>query len=157
MKNTILLLLIISLLASCSGPKYPEFRGIANPKILSLSMKNVVVETDIIMNNPNGFEIEMTGMDVNIYANDVLVGHTNQTKSSMIGANKNFNVPISFDFSPKKVLNLGNLGGLLNAIGNKVVDLKYEGSVSVKVANKIIAIPFTYEDKLPLKKEDPSS
>lgn len=152
MKKLLLFVFISALFFACNKPKEPEFQSIANPKVKKLTKQEVIVEVDVVMNNPNNIEIEMTGLTVDVYVNKAFVGRTEQTHSTLIGANKNFDVPLKFDFSPKKVFSLGNLGGLLKSVSNKKIDVRYAGEVSVKLLGKEISIPFDHEEEMILKK-----
>ena len=152
MKTNLLALLLMGFLFACSSPKQPEFQSIANPKVIQLSMKKTHIEVDVVLNNPNGVGVDITKMEVDIFVNNVHIGKTTQTHEAIIPADSNFNLPLKFEFSPKEVLNIGSLGGLLGALKDKKVKMKYKGFVSVKVLDKELSVPFDYDDEMVLKK-----
>lgn len=146
------LLFFLALFMACSTPKEPEFQSIANPKVVKFNMREVQVTADIVMNNPNNFSLDMSEMEVDVYVNDVHVGKSTQTDLSKIPADSNFNVPMKFDFSPKKVFNIGSLGGILGALNDKKMKVKYKGFITLKALDSDWKVPFDYDDEMDLKK-----
>jgi len=153
MKKLILSFVVIILLTACQKPQKPEFRGISHPKILKINTQEVKLSANVILHNPNKISLDVVGMEVDIWANDLPIGKTTQTDQYTIEADGNFDIPLLYQFSPKEVFKLQSIGSLLQVIGNKKAQVKYQGFISVKILDIDWKIPFEHEQEVDLKKK----
>lgn len=153
MKYYIPTLLILLQLFSCSGPKEPEFLRIENLKTEQKSKMDYKVTADFIMFNPNSIGAKLIKTDLDIFVNKVKVGNANQRIYSEVPANAEFTIPVDCTFGIKDIMadQGGSLGGLLNAVLEKKLDLKYEGTIRLKVAGIEFDVPVEYEQEIVIK------
>jgi LEA14-like dessication related protein len=145
--------LFIFLLSGCSSPTYPEFKSLKDVRFTSIGLDqgevNSRLKADAIFYNPNSIGATVTGMDFEVYIEDLLVTHLNQNLSVEIKGNSVFVLPIEFEVPLKSLFENGKpkLGVFLN---KKSIPYRLKGSIEVKLGSLSIDIPVDYEDEEPL-------
>ena len=154
MKHRIIYLFLSFSLMACSGPKEPVCERVENIRPVKKGKLEYTLSADIVMSNPNSIGAKLMKTDLDIYVNDVKIGKANQRIFTEVGANEEFKIPVKCTFGLKDILKDQNnsLGGLLNAFAEKKVDLRYEGSVTLKLAGIEFDVPVDYEQEVSLKK-----
>lgn len=153
MKKYFPLLITLISIASCSGPKEPEFLRIENIKTEEKGKFDYQVKADFIMFNPNSIGAKLIKTELEIFANNIKVGVANQRIYSEVPANSEFTIPVDCTFGIKDIMadQGGSLGGLLNAVLEKKIDLKYTGTIRLKVAGVEFDVPVEHEQEVVLK------
>lgn len=152
------LFVLLVLLAACSTEAVePKFQKIENIVVKDLSATNVVIEGVAVIYNPNIVGITMDNVDIDIYANDILVGNVKQSNSIEIEKKSNFYLPLKVSFNPKKLYETdlnSFVNAALNSYLNKKVEMLYKGSASFKVKSLPFSIPIDYDDEILLKETE---
>lgn len=164
MKRILIALLVVFLLIGLGAyyylqekgpPKAPTLVKITNVKLSDVKLPpemSVNFNANAILNNPNDFGVNISGMDFDVYVNGKKTTRINREVDSKMPANSDFTLPIRFEIPLKDEAGLKGLGGLLqNALKNKAMDIRSEGTISVKVLSYDFEIPFEYEDNYRLK------
>ena len=152
MKTKLAYVLISVFLFSCSGPQEPEFERVENIKHIQKGKLEYTLTADIIMSNPNPISAKLMKTDLDIFVNEVKVGKVKQRLYTEVGANSEFTIPVKCDFSASEILKNQNnsIGGLLNVLLDKKVDLQYVGSVKLKVAGLEFDVPVDFKQEIKL-------
>lgn len=135
---------------SCSGPQEPKFLRLDHIKVSKISTKNINFTAEAIFHNPNVIGGSLSSTDILVLANGVEVATIAQNETAKIPANADFSVPFHFSTSPKKIFDddsNGLLGGVINAVLKKSIDLHFKGNVHFKFAG----VPF--KTKIDLEEE----
>src|SRR5438270_637630 len=61
---------------SCSKPKPPQYLGYSNVRLEKASLANSVVAADLKFFNPNSYALQLKQADIDVFANDKLMGHS---------------------------------------------------------------------------------
>lgn len=147
------LILLAPALWSCEKPQDPKFKTVENLKITEFNDQEVVLEGDAVIHNPNAFSIEVIATEMDVKVNDVEVGKVRQNERTEVAGNSDFRVPLIVSFPPEKVINdKGLLGGVLNAIFKKKVNVHYKGTITVSAVGLPIDVPVEAEKEMKLKK-----
>jgi len=122
---------LLLLFISCSVREKPLFVKIDNMKVLSSSLETIVLTADAFFINKNdiGGGLEVKNMDVII--NNVVVAQMT-TDVFNVPANEEFTMPLKVEIPTKKVFGSnenGIVGGILNSILNKKIDVQYKGTI----------------------------
>ena len=148
------LCIVSILIISCSGPQKPEFVGMHNLRITSLSSDEISLEGTAVYHNPNRVSCTLISSDIQVTANNIDIGRIEQTLDSKIPAKSDFEVPIYLSFPPSKIFESGGLlSGILSVLGNGKVDIQYKGQFTLNVLGLDIPFPIDYEEEVPLKRE----
>ncbi|MEM7103166.1 MAG: LEA type 2 family protein [Bacteroidota bacterium] len=133
----------------CNGPQNPTFKGMQNVKFKSASFGegfNVRLSGDAILENPNSFGITVTGLDLDVFAEDKKMSRVEQDVSASIGANSDFSLPIILDIPLKELAGHLEKPKNFNLLKKKEVKIKLEGYIIVSAAGVNIRVPMTYEE-----------
>lgn len=157
MKTLYIPITLILFLAACNlDAMKPKFQKVENVRISSLSASNVVVEADAVIYNPNPISIYLNSVEIEIYAEDILVGEVHQTKKIEIAKKDNFYIPLSASFNPTKLFK-DNLMGLLessiNALNNRKIEFNFEGVAQFEVKGQSFDVPIEHIQEVLLEEE----
>jgi LEA14-like dessication related protein len=122
MKRYVLVLLIISVLASCGKMKDPVFKGIENVKMNGLGIAASAVTLDIRYLNPNNFKGQLKQAEGDAWMDSTYLGHFVVDTTVDIPANSEFLVPVKLAVDMKQMLKHS-----LTAFMNEEVMLKISG------------------------------
>ena len=152
MKN-IILLLITAAIWSCAGPQEPEFIRLEHIKAANISTKKINFTGDAIFRNPNAFGGYLTSTDIIVVTNGIEVARIEQHETTNIPANAAFSIPIHFSTSPKKLFETETnnmLGGVINALLKKSIDLQFKGRVHFKFSGIPFKTDVDFEEEVKL-------
>ena len=131
---------------------YPYFEKLRKVRVTQFTAQNIRVTADVVCFNPNKVGAILSDCDFDVYANGKMVSHVHQNGGAAIKADSEFFIPLTVNFSPKKVFKLKDLlGPGLATLKKKSITLRYQGTVKVALAGNDISIPVDYEDDYPLK------
>lgn len=143
LKNLTFLLFILGV-AACSAPQEPIFIGFKDIKTTTISTKKITVTAQAQFHNPNTLAGEVTATDIEVMVNDVPAGNIEQDLTIPVAASSAFSIPLTFTMAPKDIYENdrnGALGGIINAVLTKKVNVHYLGTVKMKIAG----FPYTLE------------
>ncbi len=125
---------------SCSTPKALEYRDFKNFTVEKLGFSTSAVKMDMVYYNPNNYGLQLKRTDLDIFINDVYMGHTSQEYQITIPAKEEFSIPVKMDVDMKNLFKNG-----LNVLLRNEVMVKVTGSVKVGKANVFIGFPVNYQ------------
>ncbi len=144
-------LLIISTFSSCEKPETPEFRKMTNVKFESIHVdKDVHVNMlgNALLFNPNGFGLDITEMDFDVFVDGKKVTHITQPLQATMKANSEFSLPMAFDIPLMEVFK-GVKPTIAEMLTTREIKVKVDGTLTVK-AGVSVKVPVSYEDKYPV-------
>ncbi len=146
MKNTSLICLAIVtmatafLLSSCSTPKPLEYRDFKNLSIEKMGFTNSSVSMDIVYYNPNRYGLQLNRTDLDIYINNIFLGHTSQQYFITIPRSDTFSIPLRLEVDMRNLFKNG-----LNLLLKNEVLVRVSGTLKVGKANVFMIFPVRYE------------
>ena len=145
------LIALAGFIISCQKPQEPEFIAVKNVEITSFIGTTVEVEGNLVYHNPNPISGTLTQLNVEVYANDIAISVIDKEYNQEIKANSEFVIPLTVKFELGDLIQQDNiLGGILNAVTQNSVDMKYSGSAKIRIANIPFTIPFDYQEEVDL-------
>ena len=129
------------LLISCGPPKALEYRDFKNFTIEKLGFSASSVKMDLVYFNPNNYGLQLKRTDLDIYINDIFMGHTSQEYQITIPRKEEFSIPIQMDVDMQNLYK-----NSLNIMMKNQVIVKLTGSVKVGKANVFISFPVNYQE-----------
>ena len=129
------------LLISCGPPKALEYRDFKNFTIEKLGFSASSVKMDLVYFNPNNYGLQLKRTDLDIYINDIFMGHTSQEYQITIPRKEEFSIPLQMDVDMQNLFK-----NSLNIAMNNQVLVKLTGSVKVGKANVFISFPVNYQE-----------
>lgn len=143
-KYIVYLLLLVftsTMLVSCGPPKALEYRDFKNFTIEKFGFTNSTVKMDLVYFNPNNYGLQLKNINLDIYINDVYLGHTSQEYQVTIPKKEEFSIPIQLAVDMRNLFK-----NSLNVMMKKEVMVKLTGSIKVGKANVFISFPVRYQE-----------
>ena len=137
-----LMILVVAAFMSCSPPKMLEYRDYKNFKLNGAGFTNSKVSLDLIYFNPNNFGLQLRKVDMDVFINNNLLGHTLLDTLIQIPRHNIFTLPITVDVDMHNAFK----NGLTTFLG-KEVTVKATGRLKVGKANVFMSMPISYEGK----------
>ncbi|HCL83105.1 MAG TPA: hypothetical protein DIC22_03975 [Chitinophagaceae bacterium] len=139
--SSLLAVLSLCLMFSCSQPEAPEYLGIQDFSVQSFSMDESLLHTQLSFYNPNPYSMELKKGDVNVYLDDKLANHYVMDSTINIPRKDTFYVPLNLRISPQLLI-----GSALRMLMNdNKIKVRLEGSVRVKRSGVSFNVPIHYE------------
>lgn len=141
-------------ISSCSGPQEPEIRRVENVRTTKFNTNEIVIIADLIGFNPNPVGGTVIGTDVIVTVNGVETAAVLQNKDADVVADSEFTIPLTCSISPSQLFKenrSGLLGGVLNAMLDKKVDVQFDGNVKIKVAGLTFEEPIDHQEEIQIK------
>lgn len=132
MKKLIILSTILLTVLSCKVNEKPEFLRVENIDVVESNSEFVILSADAFFNNPNDVSGELKSEGIRVIVNDVEMAVVS-SESFNVPAKKEFSIPLKANIPASKILNLNNLGGLINSLLNKKMTVQYVGDIKYKV------------------------
>lgn len=145
------LLLLVLLFVGCSAPQEPIFKGFRNIKTTTVSTKKITVTGNAVFQNPNTLGGEVVATNIEVMVNDISAGIIAQDLAIPVPASLEFAIPLTFNIAPRDLYENdrnGTLGGIINAVFNKKVDLHYLGTVQMKIAGFPHTLEVDHEEEV---------
>lgn len=144
MQKLFVIYFVISILTTlgCSSPKELEYQDYKNFQLEKLGFTSSRVSLDLQYYNPNNFGLQLKRTDLDIFINNVFLGHSASDTLINIPRRDTFLLPIKFDMDMKNVFK----NAFSSLTGNEVT-VKVTGKVKVGKANVYMSMPVNYEGK----------
>lgn len=135
MKNTFYFLSLIIISFGCSVNKKPVFIKVDNVKVLRFEADTISIKADAFFENPNDVGGNISTENLAILVNDIEVAQVFSDKFKVPSRDK-FTIPLTAKIPTKNLLNTnknGILGGLLNSLITKKVNVRIKGKLEYVV------------------------
>ena len=148
-KFSVILILILSF-SSCAYEEV-EITDIKYVKLIEFSQKGLVVESEIKIKNPNGFQLSMVDSEFDIYIKGSKLAKANVDNNIRIPKNSDeyHKVAMKSNFEDFADGALVMLLGL--TLGSKEIDFKVDGYVTGRVFLIKKKVHVSHEEKVPLR------
>ncbi|MCA6078577.1 LEA type 2 family protein [Fulvivirga sedimenti] len=149
MKNFLLVIILISGLASCKGPEEaPEFKYVENVRVTNVTDKEAYLNADAVFYNPNEQGMTLRGIDVDLFIEGREVGRIEQSNKIKIPASSDFKIPLDATF---RIGDVGVLNTVLGMLGGKKLSVRYMGYIKVTMNGLPVRVPVDYESEVRLR------
>lgn len=132
----------IAAFMSCSSPKMLEYKEYKNFKVNSAGFTSSKISLDLVYYNPNNFGLQLRKVDMDIFIDNNLLGHTLLDTLIQIPRKNTFTLPISVDVDMHNIFK----NSLITLMG-KEVTVKAIGRLKIGKANVFMSMPVNYEGK----------
>ena len=138
---SILSIVFICCMISCSKPEAPEYLGFRDFSIDNFSMDSALLHTQLSFYNPNSFSMELKRGDVNVYLDDKLANHYILDSTINIPKKDSFLVPLNLRVSPKLLIS----SAINMFMNNNKIKVRMIGTIRVKRGGVGFSVPIDYE------------
>lgn len=135
------------MLTSCNAIKDPEFKDVSNVKILNASMEKIDIEADILMHNPNGFEMNASSAEIVAFFDQKEVAQINQKIDGIMPANGDFTFPINVTVNPKDLFGddvMAAMAAAMQLLSKRELNVMFNGNINVGKGVFNIDVPIEY-------------
>ncbi len=108
------------------------FVEVQNVKINSSNNNQINISAEIILDNPNKVKIIIENIDVDIYAEDIILVDINEEESRELTESSESTIQITGEVNLKNLEEFLNKKGLAIILGGDDVSLKFVGSIQAK-------------------------
>lgn len=132
MKKGLILLGLLVVFFSCSLKKAPVFLKIDDIKIVTVASDTIRLGAKAYFNNPNNVGGKIFTDDIKVIINGEEVAQVSSDIFKIPG-NSDFAIPLKVAIPTKRIFDTnknGILGGLLNSILNKSVNVQFKGTLN---------------------------
>ena len=126
------LIIIFVFFFSCKPIEPVNFVEIKNVNINSSINNQINISADIVLENPNKVKIIIDNVNLDIYAEDIILVNINENQSRKLTASSRTTVNITGDVNLKNLEKFLNKKGLAIILGNDDVKLKFIGKIEAK-------------------------
>ncbi len=133
------------LLASCTKPEAPDFKGIKNLKVNVQGLNSARINGDAIFFNPNDRQITLKQVDVEVSVEGQKVKDISRKYDITAEPNSDVAVPIDVTLSLED-LNMNLLSTAMSMLNGAEKKIRYKGKARVKMYGVSFSVPFDYED-----------
>lgn len=128
----------------------PEIRSFTAVSIDKINTTEVVMSGKVSYYNPNPIGGTLKEIILNLWANDVYISEISQELDINVKPSSNFDVPINIHIPIKSILGKksGLLGGLVNAITQRKIKMKYSVIVTINFAKIEMNLPIEKEEEI---------
>ncbi len=126
------LTIIFLILIGCRPIEPVNFVEIQNVKINSSTDNQINISAEIVLDNPNKVKIIIENIDVDIYAEDIILVDINENESRELSESSETTVNITGEVNLKNLEEFLNKKGLAIILGGDDVSLKFIGSIRAK-------------------------
>ena len=139
MRLTLFMILTVSPTVSHQLIKEPEFIDVRNFGFGQLSLKQSEVTADMFYFNPNGFQLQLRRIDLDVYVENRHAGKTILDTLIIVPARDTFSFPVDMLVDMKNLF-----PNILSLLTKEEIGLRVEGKVRVGKAGIFINVPVKY-------------
>ena len=135
MKKIVYFSVLFLLINSCSVKEQPVFVKIDNVKVISFKMDTIRLKANAFFKNPNDVGGKISTDEIKIFVNGEELAQVS-SEEFKVPARSDFTVPLIAAIPTKKILESnknGILGGLLNSLTKRSVNVQLKGDLKYKV------------------------
>ncbi|AUC17040.1 hypothetical protein BTO06_06890 [Tenacibaculum sp. SZ-18] len=135
MKNILYLIVISVFLLNCSVKKKPTFIKVDDIQFLSLKRDTIYLQAKAFFKNENDIGGKLSTDEIKVFLDGAEVANVS-SEEFKVPANQEFFIPLSVIIPADKVFDKskgGLLGGLINTLLNKKVNVQFKGNIKYKV------------------------
>lgn len=139
----VLLIIIISILSSCSSLtlKEPTLERIENVEIKEMSKERIDMNANLVINNPNAVSIDLASANLEVLVDKVVIAHIKQTLDATMPAQSDFIMPVNITMDLSELYKSKPLAALsksLQIMTEKKLQAQLKGNIKAgKGAAKI--------------------
>jgi LEA14-like dessication related protein len=142
-----LLGILLLLAAACVPKQEVVFKGIKNIEVESAE-GDPLLKANAFFYNPNNIRMKLKEISIDVKVNGKQSAQIRQQMKLPIPAQAEFSVPLEAKLSLKE---LGLLDTIMNILGGKKYEVRYEGYLRVAVHGITVKVPVDYKEELRLK------
>lgn len=151
--NTRLWILLLAMplifLQGCFDYEDVEFKGVKNVSLIDRTENNLKLQVDVLVDNPNKFNIKVKKSTLDIYLNDKYVGKTTLDDKIVLKKRTEAVYGVVLNADTKSIMKaaMGSLGGILKGS----VDIRLKGKVKGSVYGISKSVEVDMTEKVNLK------
>ena len=142
-------LFFILSLSACTSIEDPTLERIEDVEILTLNKNKVELNANMILNNPNGFALDLEKADLVALLEDVELATIEQTYETSMPANGEFKMPIYVNMNLDKLYKdnpLAALGKGIQIVSDRQLEVKFQGTIHVGKGMAKVAVSVDQEE-----------
>jgi LEA14-like dessication related protein len=134
------------LAVACQIPQKPEFQGLEDVEFRGAVLDgSLVLMAEAIFENPNGFGVDVTELEMDVFVDDRQAAHIRQTLAAIMPAGGRFAVPVEIDIPLETVYE--DAGDLLSGLlSEKQVQIRLDGWIRVEAMGFRLTVPLSHEE-----------
>lgn len=141
-----LAILASMIIISCSRPQAVRLISYRNLRVASSGFSHSAVSMDLVFFNPNPYTLKMKDANLDVFLNEVQLGHFEYDSLISMPAKDTFYYPVRLNVDMATLLN-----NFLSSNIRDSITIRATGNCKVGRSGVFINLPIRYEDKAYLK------
>ena len=147
--NRYVTLFLVVFLSSCQWWQDIEVLRVEGLSDVALSLDGMEGEVQVVLRNPNGFDIQAHGVDVAIYAGEDRIGSVSLPERQVLAARSESTLILNLQSDPGALKSLLQ-NQLLQFIGGSPVEIRAEGTVRGRAFGLNVTFPIESSEEIKL-------
>ena len=142
---------LILILSSCNTVLEPTVERVEDVDIVEMTKSKLELNAFMVLNNPNGFELDLENADLTVYVDDIELAKIEQTYETTMPKNGEFNMPININMDLDKLYRdnpLAAIGKGLQIMSDKKLNVQFKGTILVGRGMAKIPVPVDQEEEV---------
>ncbi len=118
--------LLMFLVPSCRPPQDLVFKDYKNLTLDNVNFSDATIKVDLVYYNPNNVGLTLSRTDLDLFVDNVYLGHSSQNVQINIPRRQEFTLPLAVKVDLKNLFKNG-----LNTLTNKEVNVRLVGNVKL--------------------------
>ena len=152
MKNTLFFsLCLVLFFSSCSTIIEPTVERVEDVDVVEATKSKLELNAYMVLNNPNGFALDLDEADITVFADEVELAKINQTYETTMPENGEFKMPININLDLNKLYRDNPLLAIskgLQIMSDKKIKVQFKGTIMVGKGIAKISVPIDREEEL---------
>lgn len=139
-----ILFITVFYFASCSTIVEPTLERIEDVEIITMNKDKVELNANMVINNPNGFALDLDKADLVAMVDEIELADINQTYETSMPAKGEFKMPIYINLDLNKLYNdnpLAALGKGIQILSDRKLEVQFKGTINVGKGMAKVSVP----------------
>ena len=122
----------ILIMSSCVSVEEPTLERVDDVEVLTISKSKIEINANMILNNPNGFALDLEKADLKAFLDDVEIADIDQTYETSMPANSEFEMPVYINMDLDKLYNDNPIKAVakgLEIMSDRTIEVKFQGTI----------------------------
>ena len=122
----------ILIMSSCVSVEEPTLERVDDVEVLTISKSKIEINANMILNNPNGFALDLEKADLKAFLDDVEIANIDQTYETSMPANSEFEMPVYINMDLDKLYNDNPIKAVakgLEIMSDRTIEVKFQGTI----------------------------
>jgi LEA14-like dessication related protein len=139
------------LLCSCSSILEPTLERVEDVDLVEMTKSKLELNAFMVLQNPNGFALDLDKADLTVFVDDVELAKINQTYETSMPKNGEFKMPINIKMDLDQLYRenpIAAIGKGLQIMSDRKLNVTFKGTIMVGKGIAKVSVPVDQEEEV---------